>query len=108
MATQSSSSDPKGPKQLPPDAELQALARLITGRLPYGRINFFIVEPPEGPQQYAVIFQNGSKRATVNMRHRPSEGDAGDIIRGWQGWAGSPDARPLYTTEVPGQGADWI
>lgn len=100
MAIPSSSSEEKT-KVLPPDDELQNLARLINTKLKSGRIDFFCEQPPDGPMRYAIIFQSGSKRATVKLRNRPTEQDTDDIMSGMEGWVGSPRAGPLYTTEVP-------
>jgi hypothetical protein len=100
--TRSSSSD--GPKHLPPDDELIKLAKTINDRLDSeniaGRVNFYQVELPEGRSEYAIIFQSGSKRAPVNLKHRPTEHDIPDIVRGMTAWTGARSG-PLYTTELP-------
>ena len=88
-------------KFLPPDAELQTLARAVNGKLKSGRVNFFITEPPEGQPQYVIVFQSGTKRATVKLRNRPTEHDVADIVAGMEEWVGSPRTGPAYTTEVP-------
>jgi hypothetical protein len=96
----SSSSDPA---HLPPDEQLQALAKLINGKLRYGRIDFFIVaaSAADDPPRYAIIFQSGGRRATIQLRHRPTEHDAGDIIAGMNSWADEDNEGPRYSTEPP-------
>jgi hypothetical protein len=95
----SSSSEPA---HLPPDEQLQALAKLINGRLKYGRVDFFVI--PRGTDEsprYAIIFQSGGRRATIHLRHRPTEDDAADIITGMNSWAGEDNEGPRYSTEPP-------
>src|ERR1043166_9364698 len=90
------------PLILAPDEQLQALAKLINGRLQHGRIDFFIIAAPDdGPARYGIIFQSGGRRATIHLRHRPTEHDADDIITGMNGWAGEDNQGPRYSTEPP-------
>lgn len=95
--TQSSSFESKS---IAPDTDLLALAGEINSKTRAGRVNFFVVQEGEAAS-YAIIFQDGPKRATVRLRHRPSAADLDDIVQGLETWAGYKGDSSLYSTDVP-------
>lgn len=86
---------------LPPDADLIALSHRINAKSKIGRVNFYSVQEQDQPVEYAIIFQDGPRRATVRLRHRPSEADIDDIVAGLQTWCGYKADSALYSTEPP-------
>lgn len=87
-------------RTLPPDDALIALTRTINDKAKAGRVNFFATQR-DGETTYAIIFQDGPKRATVKLRHRPTEADVDDIVQGLQAWAGYRSDASLYSLEPP-------
>ena len=83
-----------------PDPELLHLARAVNQRTRAGRITFFGTRFEDGVR-WSAIFQDGSKRVTINLHGRPSEEDADGIIVALEAWAGFRDEGSPYTTEVP-------
>jgi hypothetical protein len=93
----SSSSDRK---LVPADAELQEFERRIAADAGVGRVNFYGVEQ-DGTTIWSVIYQDGPRRATVQMQARPQESDVVDISTALRTWARDRGSRSSYTTEVP-------
>jgi len=90
-----------------PDDELEALARTINAKSASGRVNFFAVVTGDD-LPYAAIFQSGSRRQTIKLRHRPTEADIDDIVQGLEAWAGRrhESVASLYSAEPPKSPAD--
>lgn len=84
------------------DDDLLRLCAEVNKKAKEGRVNFFATQDGDAVA-YAVIFQTGSKRATIRLRHKPTEADIDDIVQGLEAWAGNRDGglSALYTTEVP-------
>lgn len=95
-ATPSSSS-----KFLPPDTDLIALQSRINSKTKSGHVNFYSLCRQDQPAEYAIIFQDGPRRATVRLRHQPSEADMDDIIGGLETWCGYKADSALYSNESP-------
>lgn len=94
---------------LPPDDDLRALAKAITAKLESGRVDFYLLQKVGvDTKGYAIIFQSGSKRMPIQLRGCPTEGDIEDIVSGHQAWAGNRASAPLYSTELPDHGVEYI
>jgi hypothetical protein len=91
-----------------PDAELRELQYRINADAKAGRINFVVTRNGED-EGYSIIFQDGPRRATVPLNHRPSEADFEDISTALHSWANYSDGgASSYTTEVPKDpGSEW-
>jgi hypothetical protein len=98
-ATQSSSFDAN--KAVPPDIELQALARRIREEANIGRVDFFGVQGEYGEVIWSVIYQDGPRRATVQLQARPQDDDVAGISTALRAWAKYREDGSVYTTEVP-------
>lgn len=72
---------------LPPDAELQSLARVINAKLPPGAaVNFYRIRHADESTETGIIFSHGLRRAGMTTRNVLSEFDADDIVRDVKDW----------------------
>jgi hypothetical protein len=101
-ATQSSFYDDRFEQ---PDAELLALSRAVNDKCRTGRVTFFGTRFEDGVH-WSAIFQDGSRRATINLQGRPVDDDLQDIITALESWAGFRIDGSPYSTEPPKPPAD--
>ena len=89
-------------KRLPPDANLQSLAKRVNARLRDvdGGVNFYLIEHTDGSHETGMVFQCGVRRAVVYSRATYGDADADDIVRSVNDWIN--DIRPTSKwTEDP-------
>jgi hypothetical protein len=75
-------------KQLPPDAELIALAKVANAKLkPGAGVAFFRVKHDDDSTETRVVFECGVRRAVASAPNGLGLHDADELVRSVQAWA---------------------
>lgn len=87
------------PINVPPDASLIALARIINGKLAGASVNFYLIQHADQRNETGVVFQCGVRRAVVKTQAILGEGDADEIVQSVNDWANKVQPESKWTTD---------
>ena len=87
------------PKTLPPDAGLVRLACDVNARLKGASVSFYLIQHQHGGSETGIIFQCGGRRALVKTRNCLGDGDADELVKSVNEWAGQIRPESKWTAD---------